>query len=349
MAHKERLQLVSEIEKLRGSRVLCLLTGDRAPNYATIIAADAPPLLYQHLEKIGKVDQIDLLLYSRGGHTLSGFRIPGLVREYCERFAVLVPYRAHSTATLVALGADEIVMTPLAELSPVDPSTNGPFNPPAPVQVAPGEVVPTIPVSVEDVAGYLNLAREEAGIRSQEHVQTVFERLAADVRPLALGGVYRARSQIRMLIRKLLNLHSSRVSRWRANKIVKVLSEELLSHDYLITRSEAQEIGLKVKFATQDEERLMLALFRDFAAEMKLAEPFNLEAELPGPGKKTITFDRAFVESRAGTHVFRTVKEVQRAAQAVAVTTPAGVQHVQQLQAQERILREAWVLTHGEL
>ena len=197
MARPDRLQLLRTLEEQRGSRVVALLTGTRGPNYATIIAADAPPLLYWHLERIGQVPQIDLLLYSQGGHTLSGFRIPGLIREYCKRFCVLIPYRAHSSATLVALGADEIVMTPLAELSPVDPSTNGPFNPPVPVPVAPGELPPTLPVSVEDVVGYMNLASEEAKISGSEAMRGVFERLATDVRPLALGQVFRARSQIR--------------------------------------------------------------------------------------------------------------------------------------------------------
>ena len=352
VARSDRLNIIRELEARRGSRVICFLTGDRAPDYGTIIAGDSPPLLYRHLERIGKVDQIDLFLYSRGGHTLSGFRIPALVREYCKRFCVLIPYRAHSAATLVALGADEIVMTPLAELSPVDPSTNGPFNPPAPVQVAPGEMPPTFPVSVEDVVGYLNLAREEAGIPDARSIREVFARLATDVRPLALGQVFRARSQIRMLIRKLLLLHESPPGRWGINKvlkaipsrwamrrIVKTLSEKLLSHDYLITRAEAKVLGLNVKFASSEEEGSMLALYRDYEAAMQLPEPFNLETALPGAGTKQITFDRAYIESTFGAHIYRTVKEFRRA--------PAG-QAAQQLQTAERIVHDGWVLTDAQ-
>jgi hypothetical protein len=204
---------------------------------------------------------------------------------------------------LVALGADEIVMTPLAELSPVDPSTNGPFNPTVPVQVAPGELPPTLPVSVEDVAGYLDLAREEAGIPDAASMRRVFLQLATDVRPLALGQVFRARSQIRMLIRKLLQLHQRPPRFWEVRRIVKALSQELLSHDYLITRQEAKALGLAVTFATPEDERSMLALYRDYEDTMQLQEPFNLETELPGPGTKQITFDRAYIESAAGAHI----------------------------------------------
>ena len=81
VARTERLHVIGELERLRGSRVVCVLMGDRE-DHATIIAGDAPPLLYQHLERIGKVEQIDLFLYSRGGHIISGFRIPTLIREY---------------------------------------------------------------------------------------------------------------------------------------------------------------------------------------------------------------------------------------------------------------------------
>ncbi len=341
MAPADRVDVIKQLEAARGSRVVCLLTGDRAPSYGTIIAGDAPPLLYQHLERIGRVEQIDLFLYSRGGHTLSGFRIPGLVREYCKRFSVLVPYRAHSAATLIALGADEIVMTPLAELSPVDPSTNGPFNPPVPVQVAPGEAAPTYPVSVEDVAGYLNLARELAHLRDTESLRPVFEQLTKDVRPLALGGVYRARSQMRMLIRKLLTAHRSPPHWWVIRSIVKALSEELLSHDYLISREEAIRMRLSVKPASPEEERLMMTLYRHYETAMELEQPFNIEAVLPGPGSRTLTLDRAFIESSYGAHIFRTIKEFSRA-----LAGAAGVQAPQQLQTVERVLREGWELTN---
>ena len=37
--------------------------------------------------------------------------IISLLREYCESLAVLIPFRAHSAATLIALGCDEIVMS----------------------------------------------------------------------------------------------------------------------------------------------------------------------------------------------------------------------------------------------
>ena len=51
-----------------------------------------------------------------------------MIREYCDTFSVLVPYKARSAATMIALGADEIVMSDLSELSPIDPATANAFN-----------------------------------------------------------------------------------------------------------------------------------------------------------------------------------------------------------------------------
>lgn len=36
----------------------------------------------------------------------------------------MVPYKAHSAATLIAIGCDEIVMGSKSELGPIDPALN---------------------------------------------------------------------------------------------------------------------------------------------------------------------------------------------------------------------------------
>jgi hypothetical protein len=58
-----RKELLSQLEQARKARIICYVTGDRA-NQETQIGDDVLPLLAQHLGKIGKTDQLDLLLYS---------------------------------------------------------------------------------------------------------------------------------------------------------------------------------------------------------------------------------------------------------------------------------------------
>ena len=54
-----------------------------------------------------------------------------MIRLFCDEFEVIVPSKAHSTATLICLGADRVVMTKQATLGPIDPGINDPPNPPS--------------------------------------------------------------------------------------------------------------------------------------------------------------------------------------------------------------------------
>ena len=103
MRDQARLQLIQQIEESRGSRVVAWLMGDRK-HMETKIATDQFSLLYDHLVSIGKQKQIDLFLYGPGGLTQAGFGAVNLLREFCDRLTVLVPFRAMSTMTLICLG-----------------------------------------------------------------------------------------------------------------------------------------------------------------------------------------------------------------------------------------------------
>jgi hypothetical protein len=221
-----RKELLRSLEQARQSRVICYITGDRA-NQETQIGDDVLPLLAQHLGEIGKTQQIDLLIYSRGGNTLTGFTLANALREFGSSVQVLVPFRAMSCATLISLGADQIIAGPFAQLSPIDPSINTPHGP----TIQQGAEQKFLPVSVEDVANYFELARKEAGIESGQPMVEALGYLCQRVSPLALGAVYRAREQIGMLATKLLSLHMKDED--RINRIVRQLTRELLSHDYV--------------------------------------------------------------------------------------------------------------------
>ena len=193
MARSQRKAQIQELERLRGRRVVAYVTGDRQPNLGAQIAGDVFPLIYKLLSPIGRAPTLDLFIYSTGGMTMAAWGLMNILRQFADSLSVLVPFKALSTATLIALGANEIVMSRLGQLSPVDPSVITPFNPPA------QQAGTFLPVSVEDVRGFLDLAREEAGIETEQAIAGVFALLAGDVRPLALGSVYRAKEQIKLL------------------------------------------------------------------------------------------------------------------------------------------------------
>lgn len=331
MAKQERLNLIRELEQLRGSRVICYLTGDRQGMQAKI-GTDIFPFFYDLLVRMGRQKHIDLFLYSTGGVTMAAWGLVNLIREFCDKFCVLVPFKAQSSATLISLGADEILMTRMAQLSPVDPTITTPYNPVLPNQL-PNSPPQFLPVSVEDVVGFLDLAKE-SGIKEQEEISRVFGTLSSDVRPLALGGVYRAKQQIKMLSEKLLAFHMK--DKEKRDGIVSKLIRELYSHDYLIGRTEAKEqIGLKIVDLSEENEGKLVALFGEYSDSLSLRTPYNADIVLGGETTKTVQLDQAFIESLDATYVFRSKKEIKRLR-----VTQQGIP-VEAIQ--ERTIQEGWV------
>lgn len=314
-ARRERIALIKQIEAQRSSRVISYITGDRAP-FTTQIADDGIRLIRKHLDIIGKQDRISLFLYSRGGDMITPLRLCRLIREYSENFEVLVPYRAHSAATLVCLGAHKIIMGRSAELSPVDPSTGHAFNP---IDPSDPKKQRRFPISVEDLTSYFLLAKEKAEVRNEQMVN-VFNELANKIHPLALGNVYRGYRMIRKLAKKLLLLHMDKARDERKmEEIIKKLTEELCIHGYLITRDEAEkEIGLNVEKPEEGLEKLMWSLYEEYEKEMKLGIPFDPLSMLKDKESESFTYYGAYIESVSITDAFLFKGEIKK------VTLPSG-------------------------
>ncbi|MEW6409652.1 MAG: hypothetical protein AB1488_06010 [Nitrospirota bacterium] len=307
MSIEKRIELIKQIEDFQRSKVICYVTGDRAP-FTTQIADDAIRVIRRHLDSIGINKRISLFLYSRGGDMVAPLRIVRLIREHCEVFNVLIPYRAHSAATSIALGADEIVMGKSGELSPVDPTTVHPFNP-----QDPNNPQQRIPISVEDVTSYLFLAKEKAGIRDEQMV-SVFNELANKINPLALGNIYRTYRMARSLTEKLLGLHMDiHKEKNKIETIVQNLTEKLCIHGYLISRTEAEkEIGLNIIKPDEKLETLMWALYEGYEEEMKLNQPFVPLEILKDEGVKTFSYYGSYIESAYGSDGFLFKAEIKR-------------------------------------
>lgn len=277
MGCSERSSLMQQISNMRGSVLICYITGDRE-NINTRVAPDVIEVLYRHLELAQKGLPIDLFLYTRGGDVLTPWRLVHLVREYTNHFSVLVPFRAYSAGTLICLGADEIVMGKMGELGPIDPSVTNAFNP-----QDPSNPVGRLPVSIEDVYSYLALMKEKAGVVQQEELSKAFRLLAEKIHPLALGNVHRNWMLIRSLAYRLLNLRQNPLPEAKVDSIINNLTEKLYAHNHMISRREACfDIGLPIHYAGEQLEPLLWSLYQDFARELKLNEPFNPSESLQG-------------------------------------------------------------------
>ena len=312
MPLKERQEAIKALEQKRGSRVICYVTGDRQPQLETKIGMDVFPFFYDVCSKLGRPEKVDLFLYSTGGATMAAWGLVNLLHEFFDEFSVLIPFKAHSSATLLSLGASEIVMSRAGQLTPVDPSITSPFNPT--LSLEPNAPPQFLPVSVEDVIGFLDLVRKEAKVTSEANMTQLMQTLASDVRPLALGSVYRAKEQIKMLARKLLEFHmKSDGEKAKVEGIVTALTRELYSHDYVISRKEAKNLlGLKIAECSDDLETALMALFQNYAEDLQLRNAYSPEAALGTQGTRVTTLDRAFIESADRTFVFRTKREIKK-------------------------------------
>lgn len=276
MALEDRIALIKCIEEIRGSTVICYLTSLR-PNISSQISQDAVRVFFDHLMQLPSrpVDKLDIFLCSNGGDGTVPWRLVALFREYGTSFNVLIPYRAYSAASLIALGADEIVMHPFAELGPIDPSVSNEFNPTHPATGQP------LAISVEDVTAYVNFIKTTVGITHEDELVKAIEILAEKVHPLALGNVERFLTQSRMIARKILRTHMSEENSHTIDEIVENMASKLYFHGHPINRKEAKdELHLKVVKPEPNLEGAMWDLYREYEAEFKNTEIFSPASDL---------------------------------------------------------------------
>ena len=287
-------EAIERIEGLRGSRLVTLVL----PGASLDDGCIGP--LYDQLKGIGHAARLDLLIWSGGGKTETPWRIVSLIREFCDHFGVLVPFQAHSAATHIAVGADEIVMGPRGELSPVDPTRTHPL---LPGQRDPdtGNEGPPVPTSVQDLRHCVEfvtaeLARMRHGGQEEDqgpqvdavpwslHVSAsdIVRALFNRVHPLAIGAIEQSYRLGRLITQKMLATHlDPEADKRKIEHVVQALSDEYRSHQYPICRREVRDdLGLNVTFAESDLLAGMETLI-GYYSQMLQAE--YREGETSGP------------------------------------------------------------------
>ncbi len=297
--YSDRLENYKKLEKARDSKLIVYITSDR-PNLGTQIASDILSPFTEHLDKIGDVGRISLYMYTRGGNTLAAWALVNLIRNFCEDLEIIIPFNCHSAGTMIALGANRIVMTKQATLGPIDPSISGPLNPQIPGTNNPNAKVP---VSVEFVDAYLQMAKKELGIKDQNSLANILIGLSKHIHPLTLGQVYKSKSQIQMLADKLLSFHDIKDA--KKKDVIKFLCSESGSHDYTIHRKEAINLGLNIEKPSMDLYQVIKNIYDDIETELEFRTPFNPNIVLGSSNQVNYQLRRALIESiDYGTDVF---------------------------------------------
>lgn len=166
---------------------------------------------------------LDIVLHTPGGFVLTATEIARAVRKHQGKVAVFVPHYAMSGGTLIALAADEIVMSPHAVLGPVDPQL-GKF--PAASLL---KVVAKKPIAEVD-----------------------------DETPILADVGEKALTQLRETATELLGRS---LSSEQAGRLTQLLATGTWTHDYPITIDEGQRLGLKVRSDMPGEFLELMSLY----------------------------------------------------------------------------------------
>lgn len=243
-----RQRLIGKIEQKRGSRVILLvhreetmsLLGFPIARYIDINDSE------QVLRAIHMTDDdvpLDLILHTPGGLVLAALQIARAIDRHKGKVTVFVPHYAMSGGTLIALAADEIVMSDHAVLGPVDPQL-GQYPAASLLKVIKAKPI----ADVDDETLVLADQAEKAIVQLREAVRPMLaQKVGAD----------------------------------RADELARVLTEGTWTHDYPITFDTAQQLGLPVRSDMPDEVMQLMGLYpqpvRRQASVEYLAQPRRLE------------------------------------------------------------------------
>lgn len=213
MMETMRTRKIAQLERARNSRVILLVHRQETMKFLGF-----PVMQYidvndseEVLRAIRLTDDeipLDIILHTPGGLVLAATQIARAIRDRKSRVTVFVPHYAMSGGTLIALAADEIVMSPHAALGPIDPQID---------KFAAASLIKVL---------------------EQKPIEKI------DDETVALADVGRkAIAQVTQAARHLLE---RRMATEQASKLAETLATGTWTHDYPIAPEEARTLGLAV-------------------------------------------------------------------------------------------------------
>jgi len=209
----ELLRHFTRIQKKRKSRIIAIVHRQEAmgllgiPILRYIDLNDAEAVL-DAIRKTPRNKPLEFILHTPGGLVLPALQIARAIKAHPGKKTVFVPHYAMSGGTLIALAADEIVLSEHAVLGPIDPQIGG------------------LPA-----ASVIRVAHDKPIQNTDDYTL-----ILADVGAMAIN-------QLEKAARELLK---GTVSENAAIAVAEQLSSGRWTHDYPIAGDEARELGLNV-------------------------------------------------------------------------------------------------------
>ncbi|HUP27741.1 MAG TPA: hypothetical protein VM409_04840 [Chloroflexia bacterium] len=277
---EQRNSLLGAIEKARNSSVIAYGLHDNA-----MIADDALPHLYDKLQALGRRERIDLLLSARAGVPEVCWRILNLLREYCDHLGVIVGTRVQGAASLLALGADEIVMGPLSELGSIDSIRRHPLLP----RDEQGQPLPFSVGELNALVDFLGAGRTNSQDETENAKDgegrgqlttglqgldpSVVSTLMQYIHPIAIANIRQADALSRDLTDKALRRHMHVEDPQKVHRLVDLFNGGFQSPLYTVGRREASDLGLPVEEIDRDTWSSVLSLVQLYQAAIYTDRP----------------------------------------------------------------------------
>ncbi len=228
MLEAMRTRKIAQIERERNTRVILLvhrqetmkLLGFPIARYIDI--NDSEDVL-RAIHLTGEDVPLDIILHTPGGLVLAALQIARAISLHKSRVTVFVPHYAMSGGTLIALAADEIVMSPHSVLGPIDPQ-----------------------LGQSPAASLIKVVEQKPIERIDD--QTLIQ---ADISRKAIAQVKQSAAE---LLRR-------RLATEQAEQLAEKLSTGTWTHDYPIWSTTAQELGLPVNTAMPDSVLELMKLY----------------------------------------------------------------------------------------
>jgi hypothetical protein len=200
-----------------------------------------------------KAERIYLIIESPGGDVNVAVKLVKILRAvFPKGFSVIVPSVAKSAATMLVLGADEIVVGPSSELGLIDPQiivfTGNPQQPFAVISAR--FIVRFIENAKREISGNLNLVNV---------YYPLLQQLRPDLIEMAQEAIEMSKEYAKELLRQGLMRGASDDE---INKVVDYLSGEGLPalHESPITYDKIKDLGMNVVYWDQSNPRWIKVL-----------------------------------------------------------------------------------------
>lgn len=230
-----RQELINEIENVTGNKLICYLGGHRGQ-----ISRDDAVFFGDLLHNIPANHPVDLLLQTPGGDIDAAEKLIKMVRNRVRsaRLRVIVPDYAKSAGTLIALGADVVMMSDSSELGPIDPQVT--------LEDSSGNQMTT------PIHSYLEAFREHSEALRRKPDDPVALQMLKKIDPIKFKHFEMVMRRARTIAEELLQQGMLRSNPAPSGASFTKIANDLLdpnrwpSHGQMICAEDAIEIGLTV-------------------------------------------------------------------------------------------------------